>query len=306
MERKLFLIILYSSICISCNTTPKSNNTKINSFVGKWIYTVEDETLTLDLELMKDNEIIGEYCNIAYSGNRIDCAPNNKKNINGILKNDTLFLKFKGFYDEGARGEAKLYKENDSCIVWILGKSEGDFYLPEEARLKRSTLEQDDRKDCKVVPIRTEEKEVDYKLIEKFETYYQKAPFYTTSNEYTEEEEIEMMKISLDMCDFFHIKATELYLWKLQPKNKIKVCLLYATFPPYSDLSIFHTLSEDNKIIDKLSISGASEKNDIISEYAVDYINGDNIIYIDKTDGQRVFDKKKYHITSAGKFELIK
>lgn len=393
MKRLLFLIILYSSISVSCNTIPKVSDTKISDFVGKWTYSVDDETLTLDLELTKSHEIVGKYCNVAYNGNRIDCSSDDEKNIGGSLKNDTLFLKFTGFYDEGARGEAKLYKENDSCIVWILGKSEGDFYLPEEAILKRPPLEQEGSIDCndklallittslnyvtdqnlnelkavidrqngneynvrlynastmkdvsliklniehktlidytdiynekvlkyekvfynsaiscldlKVVTTRIEEKEVGHKLIEKFEAYYQKAPMYITASEYTEEEEIEMMEVSLDMCDFFNTTATKLYLWKLRPKNKIKVCLLYAEVTPDNGLAIFYTLSDSNKIIDKLSIGEDLEKG-IMSEYVVDYINCENIIYTDKTDGQRSFDKKKYHITSAGKFEKIK
>lgn len=102
----------------------------------------------MNLESTKNNGIIGKYCNIAYNGNRIDCSPDDEKNIAGVLKNDTLYLKFTGFYDESAYGEAKLYKENDSCLVWILGKSKGDFYLPEEAMLKRPPLQHEDNMDC--------------------------------------------------------------------------------------------------------------------------------------------------------------
>ncbi|MFK2297370.1 hypothetical protein ACIXMM_02965 [Bacteroides fragilis] len=70
------------------------------------------------------------------------------KKYSRCFKNDTLYLKFTGFYDESAYGEAKLYKENDSCLVWILGKSKGDFYLPEEAMLKRPPLQHEDNMDC--------------------------------------------------------------------------------------------------------------------------------------------------------------
>lgn len=69
--------------------------------------------------------------------------------------------------------------------------------------------------------------------------YYQHAPMYKTSGENSEEEEIEMMEIPLDMCSFFNITATKLYLWKLRPKNKIKVCLLYVEISPDNSTVIF-------------------------------------------------------------------
>ncbi|MFK2516835.1 hypothetical protein ACIXSV_20165 [Bacteroides fragilis] len=394
MKNILFLIVFCININVSCKTPPKTKDIKISDFVGKWYYSANDETLTLNLESTKNNGIIGKYCNIAYNGNRIDCSPDDEKNIAGVLKNDTLYLKFTGFYDESAYGEAKLYKENDSCLVWILGKSKGDFYLPEEAMLKRPPLQHEDNMDCndklsllitsslnyvtdqnlndlkavidrqdkneyyvrlynkfttkdisliklnienktlidytdkynekvlkyedvfynsavscfglKAIEAKTEEKEVDSKLIEKFEMYYQHAPMYKTSGENSEEEEIEMMEIPLDMCSFFNITATKLYLWKLRPKNKIKVCLLYVEISPDNSTVIFYTLSNENKIIDKLPIGEDFEKKGIVSEYAVDYINGENVIYTDKTDGQKVFNKKEFRITLTGQFEEIK
>lgn len=394
MKKILFLIILCININVSCKTPPKTKDTKISDFVGKWSYSANDETLTLNLELTKNNGVIGQYCNMACNGNRIDCSPDDEKNITGVLKKDTLYLKFTGFYDESAHGEAKLYKENDSCLVWILGKIKGDFYLPEEATLKRPPLQYEDNRNCndklsllitsslnyvtdqdlndlkavidrqdkneyyvrlynestmkdvsfiklnienetlidytdkynekvleyekvfynsviacfglKVIETKAEEKEVNPELIEKFETYYQQAPFYRV---YTEEDEGMVDEdeglISLDMCNFFDITATKLYLWKLHPKNKIKVCLLYAETTPDNGIVIFYTFSDKNKIIDKLPIGGDFEKR-ILSEYTVDYIDGENVIYTDKTDGQKVFDKKKYCITSMGKFEEIK
>jgi len=395
MKKILFIIVLCCAINASCKPS-KATDTKVSDFIGKWSYSTDDETFTLDLEVTKNNEIIGSYCNITQNGNRIDCSPDDDKNITGILKTDTIYVKFKGFYDEAASGEAKLYKENDSCIVWILGKCKGDFYLPKKAKLKKSLLQQEDHADCnsklsllitsslnyttnqdreelkaiidkhdqndyyvrlynestmqnvsfirlniehktlidytdkinekvleyedafynsaisclglKVVTTdKEEEKKIDSKLIAKFETYYQKAPMYKTSSENTEEEEeIETMDISLDMCDFFNIKATQLYLWKLRPKNNIKLCLLSAKIAPDNGIIIFYTVSTTNKIIDKLSIGEYSGKKKIVSEYSVDYVNGENIIYTDKTDGQTVFDKKNYHITSEGKFEEMK
>lgn len=59
---------------------------KISDFVGKWYYSANDETLTLNLESTKNNGIIGKYCNIAYNGNRIDCSPDDEKIIAGVLK----------------------------------------------------------------------------------------------------------------------------------------------------------------------------------------------------------------------------
>lgn len=390
----IFLIALCSSINASCKAPVKVNDVKVSDFVGKWSYSTDDETLTLELDSTNNNEVIGKYCNIANHGDRIDCSPNDGKNVSGVLKNDTLYLTFTGFYDESAHGEAKLYKESDSCVVWALGKNEGTFYLPDEVKLERNRPRQEDNRDCyeklsllitsslnyvtdqdlneltavidrqdkndyylrvynkstaknvslvklnienktlmdytdkynekalkykevfynsaisclglKVVEHGAEaKKEVDKELIKKFDAYYQQAPMYITSSEYTEEEEIEMMEITPDMCDFFDVSATKLYLWKLRPKNEIRICLLHAEISPNDGLPVFYTLSADNKIIDKLPISEDLEQNGIISEYAVDYINNENIIYTDKTDGQRVYDKRKYRISATGKFEEI-
>ncbi|MCC8172032.1 MAG: hypothetical protein LIP00_09680, partial [Parabacteroides sp.] len=387
MKKVFFLILLYSFVSVSCNKTPKAGDTKINDFVGKWSYSAEDETLTLDLELTKDNGIVGKYCNIACNGNRIDCSPEDEKNVTGVFKTDTLYLKFSGFYDESARGEAKLYKENDSCIVWILGENKGMFYLPEKATLKKPSLKQENNPDCndklsllitsssnyvtqedrnelkavidrhddneyyvrvynestekdvsliklnietrtltdytdgydekvleyetafydsviscfglKVVAARTEEKEVDPELIKKFEEYYNRAPLYKI---YTENEEgmEDEGSISLDMCRFFDITAINLWLQKIPTNYAIKVCLLSSQKDQDKYATFLYTLTDTNRIIDRLLIGGFLDQEGVIKEY---YIDDENVIHTDKTDGQKVFDKKKYRIAPTGKIE---
>lgn len=274
---------------------------------------------------IKDNEVIGCYNSVQYNGNRIDADVNGAKNITGVFKADTLYLKFTGFYDLKARGEAKLYKDSDTSLVWVLEKYKGEFYLPTEAALKRpisnpggmdcndklsllitsslNYVTDEDRNLLKAIETKTEKKEVDPKLTQRFETYYNQAPFYKTSNEITDEEDVEMMEIPSDMCNFFDVTAIKLYLWKLRTSNSIKLCLLYTEITPDNGNVIFYTLSAENKIIDKLSIKGNCDEKGFTSEYGVDYINDENIIHIDKTDGQRVIDKKRYCINSLGRFE---
>lgn len=392
MKKILFLIALCSSDNVACSTHHKVNDTKIDDFVGKWSYSTKNETLTLDVELTKNGDIVGQYCNVAYNGNRIDCSPDDSKNITGIFKTDTLYLKFTGFYDKDAHGEAKLYKENDSSIVWALGKCKGDFYLPKEVKLKRNSLNKEERIDCNeklslliisslnyvtdqdrneliavidrcdgneyylrlynktttkdisLIKLNIENKTlVDYtdkyneKVLEyeevfynsaisclglknvvsktkeddiltgKFESYYQKAPIYEISNGQAEDEddgggEIETMEISLDMCSFFEVAATNLWLKKIQTNDTIKICLLTTKNTQGNYITLLYTLNNDNKIIDKLLIGGNLVEEGVIKEY---YIDDKNMIYTDKTDGQRVFDKKKYCINSAGRFEEI-
>ena len=391
MKNILFLIVLCISINnASCKTSPKVNNIKISDFVGKWSYSADDETLTLNLELLRNNEIVGKYCNIACNGNRIDCPPDDEKNITGILEDDTLYLKFVGFYDEDAYGNAKLYKANDSCIVWILGESKGNLYLPQKAILKRPPLKQEDNMDCndklsllitsslnyvthedrnklkavidrqdkneyyvrlynestmkdvsliklntenqtlldytdkynekalkyeevfynsviscfglKVVATQTDEKEVDPQLIEKFEAYYNQAPLYkiyTEEDEGTEDEGL----ISFDMCSFFDVTAINLWLQKVRTNYAMKVCLLSAQKAQDKYATFLYTLTNNNQIIDKLLIGESLDQEGVIKEY---YIDDENVIYTDKTDGQKVFDKRKYHITPTGKIEEIK
>ena len=390
MKKILFLIALCSSINVACNTQLKINDTKIDDFVGKWSYSTKNETLSLDFELTENGDIVGKYCNVAYNGNRIDCSPDDKKNITGIFKTDTLYLKFTGFYDENAHGEAKLYKENDSSIVWVLGKCTGDFYLPKEVKLKRNSLNKEDRMDCNeklsllitsssnyvtdqdrnelmavidrydrneyylrlynksttkdisLIKLNIENKTlIDYtdkynekvleyeevfynsaisclglkialpkekeddKLIEKFELYYQKAPIYQIPDGKAEDEdggEIETMEISLDMCSFFGVAATNLWLKKIQTNDTTKICLLTTKNAQDNYITLLYTLNNSNRIIDKLLIGGNLMEKGVIKEYCID---DKNAIYTDKTDGQRVFDKKKYCINSAGRFEEI-
>ena len=60
MKNILFLIVFCININVSCKTPPKTKDIKISDFVGKWYYSANDETLTLNLESTKNNGIIGK------------------------------------------------------------------------------------------------------------------------------------------------------------------------------------------------------------------------------------------------------
>ncbi|MBW4927230.1 hypothetical protein KZW02_27255, partial [Klebsiella pneumoniae] len=57
------------------------------SFSGHWVNESESQSLTLDL-FENGTHLTGKYCFITNDGNRIDCAEDNDRNINGIIKDN--------------------------------------------------------------------------------------------------------------------------------------------------------------------------------------------------------------------------
>ena len=138
------VVSLFISGCTAKTELKATLETSIDSLVGNWIYYRYDgrqshtnQTFHLILKKTKQNSVIGYYCSALESGSRIDCSTENVNNIRGIFKNDTLYLSFYGFYDDHARGKAKIYKQKNSDVVWKLMECKGVFYLPEKVLLTR-------------------------------------------------------------------------------------------------------------------------------------------------------------------------
>ncbi|EPG6936021.1 hypothetical protein MWS66_000930, partial [Klebsiella pneumoniae] len=75
------------------------------SFSGHWVNESESQSLTLDL-FENGTHLTGKYCFITNDGNRIDCAEDNDRNINGIIKDNVGVVSFESTF--GSVGEATL------------------------------------------------------------------------------------------------------------------------------------------------------------------------------------------------------
>lgn len=137
-------VCLFISGCTAKTELKATKATPIDSLVGDWIYyqyngeqSYTNQTFRLILKKTGQDSVYGYYCSTWDGGNRIDCSTEDVNNIKGIFEKDTLHLAFFGFYDEQARGNAKVYKQKDNNVIWELGKCKGVFYLPEKVQLIR-------------------------------------------------------------------------------------------------------------------------------------------------------------------------
>lgn len=135
---------LFISSCTAKTELKASKPAAIDSLVGDWIYyqysgeqSYTNQTFRLILKKTEQASVYGYYCSTWDSGNRIDCSTEDVNNIKGIFEKDTLYLTFFGFYDDKAKGKAKVYKQKDCNVIWELGKCKGVFYLPKKVQLIR-------------------------------------------------------------------------------------------------------------------------------------------------------------------------
>lgn len=108
----------------SMQAIPESN------FTGQW-QGEEAAKSGLSLSLNQvGNSLSGTYCYIAQAGNRIDCPPDNEKNIHGMVKNGKAEIVFNSSFG-GKNGHAAL-ELNGEQMKWELIKApvNGDYYAP--------------------------------------------------------------------------------------------------------------------------------------------------------------------------------
>ena len=142
----LYLVLVISNI--SCNT--KKSSRKGNSpdkvietlntpkdYEGEWVWEKNDDRKDFSINIkIKGDDIMGKYCSIAQSGNRVDCAEGN--NYNFEIKNVTqnhFTTNFKTNYSM-SEGSVKLTLESSKKIIWKIVKSpKGEYYCPKYAVL---------------------------------------------------------------------------------------------------------------------------------------------------------------------------
>ncbi|KAA8669651.1 hypothetical protein F4W08_15970 [Pantoea dispersa] len=111
-------------------------------FNGEWSGAAGNENSsdysTLNIKIRQvDGKVVGRYCYITNSGNRIDCPDGDESNLHGIVKNNKAVVKFDSAFG-GKNGEAELTL-NNNCMLWHLTvlPSHGEFYAPKYFSLKK-------------------------------------------------------------------------------------------------------------------------------------------------------------------------
>ncbi|MDI9764945.1 hypothetical protein QM327_00020 [Pantoea dispersa] len=111
-------------------------------FNGEWSGAVGNENSfdysTLNIKLRQvDGKVVGRYCYITNSGNRIDCPDGDENNLHGVVKNNKANVKFDSVFG-GENGEAELTL-NNNAMLWhlIVLPSHGEFYAPKDFFLKK-------------------------------------------------------------------------------------------------------------------------------------------------------------------------
>jgi hypothetical protein len=85
-------------------------------FSGDWDY--EDGSHSMNLELFEDSgEVLGSYCFITNSGNRIDCANKDEVNIKGTVINKVGQITFESTF--GGTGKATIEINSDLLTYTI-------------------------------------------------------------------------------------------------------------------------------------------------------------------------------------------
>lgn len=107
---------------------------------GKWVWESPNGTrqFTIKLKMTFKDSLNGQYCAVAYSGQKLDCDFNEVINIRGNKLNGIWKVKFNSFF--GAKGGlAELRKLNDSTIQWKIIKwpMGGDCFAPPNVILSK-------------------------------------------------------------------------------------------------------------------------------------------------------------------------
>ena len=110
----------------------------VPNFSGKW--HTESANASFDLHLTQTKNVLrGSHCSVQNDGNKTDCVLDDIDiSITGIVGNSsTVTVTFTSQFSQ-KKGSAKITKMNDSTIVWqIVTKPQGEFYLPNQATLKK-------------------------------------------------------------------------------------------------------------------------------------------------------------------------
>lgn len=137
MKRKSCQILLCILLCMGLYVPATAQ--EIADFQGSW----SDESgreLFFSLELFQDGTILtGYHCGTTQNASRVDCSMEGEDlTIAGTVTGQTANVKFTSAYS-GQIGMAKLTREGDTLVWEITAFPNGEYYLPDNATLTRTT-----------------------------------------------------------------------------------------------------------------------------------------------------------------------
>lgn len=92
-------------------------------------------TFTINLQVNKNNQVIGHYCFVTRWGKKIDCFDDGTNNIQGFLKNKKIEVSFFSVWG-GEHGRANITFDEKCNLNWKLVRNpDGEFYIPKKALL---------------------------------------------------------------------------------------------------------------------------------------------------------------------------
>ncbi len=126
-----------------------------DDFTGQWSGQEKNDngslysTLTLKLK-QQNNNIMGSYCYVTRSGNKIDCPDNEQKNLKGVANGNNALIDFDSAFG-GVKGKASL-EIKDNKVIWKLIKDpeNGEFYAPKNYTLDKEVNQDNLKSDMKV------------------------------------------------------------------------------------------------------------------------------------------------------------
>ena len=129
------------------NTTIESDEITQTSIDGvwEWVYNPNNEDLpdmvfTLNVEKVKNNEFVAQYCAVAQKGNRIDCSTDVEYNVRGVIVNNKVEASFYSFFDsKKVKGKVELLIENNNLKWNIIKEPNSEYYVPKECILFKKT-----------------------------------------------------------------------------------------------------------------------------------------------------------------------
>jgi hypothetical protein len=132
----LFLSIAGPKVLTNSSAKPPAI---VSPLVGKWKWVDESQTQSFDMQIKQDgNQLVGNYCDIARNGNKIDCSEDEDHvsftfPVTNANKFDFTFL---SEFASG-KGDAEITYDG-TYITWHVTKEPlKEYYCPKDAKLKR-------------------------------------------------------------------------------------------------------------------------------------------------------------------------
>ncbi|WP_133300346.1 hypothetical protein [Paraburkholderia lacunae] len=132
---KTTIALAFIAVTTICNASPTKT-----SLSGEWDWADAPESRTFSIDLkLNGNQIVGQYCAVAQSGNKTDCDDEKNPNLHGELDRAgrSAAVEFTSFF--GAKKGKAVLKISKGRLIWHVTQDpvDGEFYAPRDAVMDR-------------------------------------------------------------------------------------------------------------------------------------------------------------------------